>query len=105
MTVRQATFPAASPARMITVLFPMSRGTVADQTAVPLAMPEAPKLVLQFTCVTPTLSLAVPFSIAEGTEVDMVAVDGEVTVSAGGVVSVGVVSVKDSRVTVTIFET
>jgi hypothetical protein len=85
---------------MVTVLFPMSRGTVADQTAVPLAMPDAPKLVLQVTCFTPMLSLAVPFSIAESAEVDIVAVDGEVMVSAGGVVSL-----EDSRVTVTVFET
>ena len=85
---------------MVTVLFPIYRGTVADQAVVPLAIPDVPKLVLQVTWFTPTLSLAVPLSVTKAAVVDMVAVEGEVIVSDGAVVS----SV-EARVTVTVLET
>ena len=81
-------------------MFPLSRGTVADQAVVPLAIPEAPKLVFQVTCFTPTLSFAVPFKVTAAAIVDIVAVDGEVIVKAGGVVSA-----KARRVTATVLET
>lgn len=98
--VRHAAFPATSMARIVTVLFPMRRGTAADQAVVPLAIPDMPKFVLQVTCVTPTLSLAVPFNVSEVAKVDSVAVEGEVIVREGGVVSTDA-----RRITVMVFET
>ena len=100
MTARQDVFPAASLARMVTVLFPISVGTVADQAAVPLAIPDFPKLVLQVTRATAILSAAVPLSVTELALVDIVPLDGDVMVSAGGVVSGG-----KSRMSVIVFET
>jgi hypothetical protein len=103
--VRQEVFPAASLARTVTVLLPISKGTVADQAVVPLARPDRPKLVLQVTCFTPMLSLAVPFNVTNIAVVDIVAVEGEVMVRLGAVVSVGVEPGGESRVTVTVFAT
>ena len=81
-------------------MFPISRGTVADQAVVPLAIPDVPKLLLQVTCFTPTLSLAVPLSVTEAAVVDIVAVEGEAIVSAGAVVSS-----EETRAMVTVLET
>ena len=42
---------------------PLSKGTLQPvQLVVPLAVPLPPRLLAQVTCVTPTLSLAVPLS-------------------------------------------
>jgi hypothetical protein len=48
---------------MVTVVFPISKGTTADQFAVPDATPEPPLDVLHFTDATPTLSAAVPVTV------------------------------------------
>jgi hypothetical protein len=47
---------------MLTVLVPESRGMEEADQVEPLreAVPEPPRLLLQPTCVTPTLSLALP---------------------------------------------
>src|SRR5690242_15418688 len=58
---RQPTLPAASLARMVTVLSPTSSGTSpVDQELVPAARPELPVEVLHRTSTTPILSFAVP---------------------------------------------
>ena len=62
-TVREPTFPAASVALMVTAFIPNSNGTVADQLAVPMAVPALPKFVAHVTALTPMLSLAVPRSV------------------------------------------
>src|SRR5262245_3045863 len=52
---------AASFAVTVTTFSPTCSGTLsADQGLIPVAVPEAPRLVDHVTCVTPTLSLAVP---------------------------------------------
>ena len=63
MTARQEELPAASCARTVTTLVPVSRGTTADQLVVPAAVPESPFEVDQVTLLTPTLSLAEPLSV------------------------------------------
>ena len=97
-------FPAASLARMVTVLFPTRTRTWADQAVVPLATPVVPKLVLQETCLTPTLSFSVPIRVTEVAVVDMLPVEGDVIVRVGAVVS-GLAGVLVSRTMVTAFET
>ena len=52
------------------VVFPMRRGTVADQVPVPVATPEVPKLVAHVTRLTATLSLAVPLRVTEAAVVE-----------------------------------
>jgi hypothetical protein len=53
--------PAASRAVTVTLFVPLS-STIPEavQFVVPLAVPAAPRSVTQLTCVTPTLSDAVP---------------------------------------------
>ena len=54
---------AASRAVTVTVFAPAcSAIPLADQLVVPLAVPAPPRLFAHLTCVTPTLSLAVPLS-------------------------------------------
>ena len=67
---------------------PTKSGIAADQAVVPEAVPAEPKLVAQDTCVTPTLSLAVPAMVTKDAVVDMVPVEGVVMVKLGAVVSV-----------------
>ena len=50
----QPAFPAASYARMVTVLVPTSNGTSAVQVVVPAAVPAAPVEVVNFTAGTYT---------------------------------------------------
>ena len=66
---------------------PVNRGTVALQAAVPVAVPEPPKLLAQVIRWTPTLSLAVPLMRMDASAVETVAAPGEVIASVGGVVS------------------
>ena len=87
-TFRQPVLPAASAARTVTELFPTRSGIAADQEVVPAATPAVPKLVAQETSVTATLSLAMPATMTEDAEVDMLPVEGVVMVNAGAVVSV-----------------
>jgi hypothetical protein len=68
----QLELPAASYARMMTVLVPTSSGTVADQAVVPEAMPELPVDTDHCTDATPTLSLAVPLTTSDACEVDTI---------------------------------
>src|SRR5205823_174342 len=63
------------------------RGTVADQCAVPEAMPASPPDVVHFTAATPVLSLAAPPMARVAAVVETMLVPGEVTLSDGGVVS------------------
>lgn len=98
--LRQPIFPAASEARTITVLFPISNGIEADHAVVPDAAPDVPKFVAQETCVTLMLSLAVPPMVTDAAVVDIVPVEGEVIVRLGAVVSV----IIDCRVTETDFD-
>lgn len=79
--------PAASAARTVTELLPTRSGITAVQAVLPAAIPAVPKLVVQETCVTPTLSLAVPAIVTEAAVVDMVPVEGDVMVNVGAVVS------------------
>ena len=54
---------AASRAVTVITVVPEATGTEAtDHDVVPVAVPLPPRLVLQVTCVTPTLSEAVPLS-------------------------------------------
>ena len=76
---------------MVTVLLPTSTGAVNDQLVVPEAVPDPPVDVVQWTEVTPTLSLAVPLIATEARDVESINEDGDVTVSVGGVVSLGFV--------------
>ena len=51
----------------VMTLGPFCSGMLAiDQLVVPVAVPLPPRLLLHVTCVTPTLSLAVPASVAVG---------------------------------------
>ena len=74
---------------MVIVLSPFISGMGAvDQNAVPEANPEPPLDVVQETSVTPTLSLADPFTMMVPAAVATNVVDGLLIVSDGGVVSV-----------------
>jgi hypothetical protein len=94
VTVRIAAFvfPAASLAVTVSTLTPLSKVMpFALQLVVPLAVPLPPRLLLQVTCVTPTLSEAVPPRFTELAEVENVGlVVGEVMATEGAVVSRGV---------------
>jgi hypothetical protein len=68
----QEELPAASYARTVTVLVPTKSGTVADQAVVPEAMPEFPVDTDHFTDATLTLSLAVPLTASDASEVDRI---------------------------------
>ena len=92
MTVKVALAVLFAASRAVTVItvVPAPSGTAAiDHAVVPVAIPLAPPLVVQLTCVTPTLSLAVPLTAS----VALVAVYvpvlvGVVTATVGTVVSV-----------------
>jgi hypothetical protein len=96
--------PAASLARIVTVFDPTSNGTVALHCMVVVPIPDAavpapPVLVDHVTEVTPTLSLATPLKTIDAADVETDVEEGDVMVSAGGVVfdvevgAVGVVGV------------
>ena len=87
VTLRQPELPAASKARIVTVVFPINSGTAADQLAVPDAMPELPLDVLQATETTPTLSEAVPAIVIEDLYTETMVDPGDTILSDGGTVS------------------
>ena len=79
MTTRvfQLLLPAASKARIVTVLIPVNNGTDTDQVLVPEAVPAPPKLLAQVIARTPTLSVAVPVMVTVDVLTVIVAVPGE----------------------------
>ena len=88
------TLPAASRAVTVTTLTPLCSATVALQLVVPVAVPFPPRSLDQVTCVTPTLSLAVPPSPTDdAVVVNVVAAVGVVIVTEGAVVSPAPVTV------------
>lgn len=70
-------------------LEPVIKGIIALQEVVPIAVPDAPKLVDQVTDRMPVPLLAVPATVTEAEEVDRVVVEGDVIVSEGGAVGDG----------------
>jgi hypothetical protein len=84
---RQAELPAASYARMVTTVVPTSSGTSADQAEVPAAIPASPEEVLNFTAVTPTLSLAAPVIWIDAEVTETMVPPGDRIWSEGGVES------------------
>jgi hypothetical protein len=91
VTVRVAVpaLPAASFAVTVSTFDPgCSAIPEADQLVVPDAVPLPPALLVHVTCVTPTLSAAVPPSVSGVTLVEYVVPDvGDVILTVGGVVS------------------
>jgi hypothetical protein len=71
----------------VTVLMPSCSGIAALHAVVPLAIPDAPVLVLQETCVTPPPSLAVPVTFAPFVTVYEGELVGDAMTTDGGVVS------------------
>ena len=66
MSVVAAVLPAASRAVTVSTFDPdWSAIPLADQLVVPVAVPLPPRLFVQVTRVTPTLSDAVPWSVRE----------------------------------------
>src|ERR1041385_7955706 len=84
---RQEEFPAASHARTVMTLVPVSSGTLMDQLPVPEAIPDAPPEVPHFISLTATLSLAVPVTKIEALEVEVMLTPGLTIVIEGGVTS------------------
>jgi hypothetical protein len=82
---------AASRAVMVMIVVPDGMDTDAIvHDVVPVATPLPPRLVVQLTCVTPTLSLAVPATASvEVVAVYDVPLVGDVIVTVGAVVSAG----------------
>lgn len=83
--------PAASCAVTVIKFVPPCKATpVMFHAVVPLAVPPPPPLLLQVTCVTPTLSLAVPLRLMLFEKMLKVeALVGDVMLIVGGVVSGG----------------
>ena len=79
--------PAASRAVTVITLVPAWSATLlTDQLVLPAAVPLPPTLLLQVTCVTPTLSAAVPPSTNELEVVlKVLAAVGVLIVTVGGV--------------------
>ena len=69
------------------MLSPTSKGTTADQLAVPAAAPEAPVDVVHCTDATATLSVAVPPIVRDASEVLTRLNAGETIRNEGGVTS------------------
>jgi hypothetical protein len=83
-------FPTASDAVIVIVFPPDCNGTEAVHDVVPAALPEPPvEVLVQITPVTPTLSEAVPLSVA-GELVSVALSAGEMILTTGFVVSGGV---------------
>ena len=73
---------------IVSTFAPPLRATNALQFVVPVAVPLPPRLLVQVTCVTPTLSLAVPASARVAALVlNVAAVVGPVIATTGAVVS------------------
>jgi hypothetical protein len=92
VSVAVAVFPAASRAVTVTTFVPASSGIPAAlQLAVPVAVPLPPRSLTHVTCVTPTLSDAVPPTvIVVAVVVTVPVVVGVVMAIVGRVVSVSV---------------
>ena len=92
VNVSVVVFPAASLAVTVRILVPLSRLIpLTLQLVVPEAVPLPPRLLLQVTLVTPTLSEAVPPRLMEDDVVLNVSrLVGEVIATVGAVVSGGV---------------
>ena len=72
---------------MVTTLVPTRSGTLADQLAVPDAMPALPVELVHFTAATVALSLAVPLIVMLAEEVETIVDPGDLMLRDGGVVS------------------
>jgi hypothetical protein len=80
--------PAASRAVTVSTLLPVWSAIGVVHDVVPDVVPLPPRLLTQVTCVTPTLSLAVPLSVIVIAEVEYVDADvGPVIVTTGTVAS------------------
>jgi hypothetical protein len=84
--LRQPALPAASKARTTMLLVPTRSGIDADQNVVPEAVPVELELVHP-TTVTPTLSVAMPITVIEAPGVETMVAEGDLTLTAGAVVS------------------
>jgi len=85
---RQATLPAASLARIVTVFVPTSRGIGGVfQVVVPVAMPDPPVELVHVTEATPTLSDAVPEKTMVAEDATTLVLAGDRMARVGGVVS------------------
>ena len=83
---RQLEFPAASKARITTVLVPISNGICAAlQSLVPTEVPLPAEPFCQVTRVTATLSPAVPDTAIVGSDVCRLVPKGDAMLSVGGV--------------------
>ncbi len=85
-------FPAASRAVTVNTFAPLESAIpLTDQLVVPVAVPLPPRSFAQVTCVTPTLSEAVPLNVASGVVpvAKVAALVGPVIVATGSVVSAG----------------
>ena len=78
-------FPAASRAVTVSTFAPLESAIpLTDQLVVPVAVPDPPRSFTQLTCVTPTLSEAVPLSVSGVAPVaNVAALVGPVIVTAG----------------------
>jgi len=87
-----AVLPAASRAVTVTTLAPACNTIpAAVQAVVPVAVPLPPRSLLHVTCVTPTLSAAVPPTVSGlAGAVYVTSVVGVVITTVGAVVSAGV---------------
>ena len=67
VSVAVPTLPAASRAVTVMTFEPPSSATLGTaQSPVPAAVPEPPRLFCHVTCVTPTLSVALPLRASDG---------------------------------------
>ena len=91
MSVAVPVLPAASRAVTVRILDPFTNAIpVTDHEVVPVAVPLPPALLTQVTCVTPTLSEAVPPMLSGLVLSVYVRPDvGDVKAIVGGVVSTG----------------
>ncbi len=91
LSVSVLVLPAASRAVTVNTFVPLDSAIpLTDQLVVPVAVPDPPRLFAQVTCVTPTLSDAVPLKVSGVVPVAKVAaLVGPVIVTTGGVASAG----------------
>jgi len=87
VTDRHPELPAASYARIVTTVLPISSGTSAAHDTVPEASPASPFEVLHLTPATPVSSLAVPAKWRLAEVVETIVAAGVTTFREGGVVS------------------
>jgi hypothetical protein len=103
-SVAVATLFAASRAVTVTVFAPgCSAIPAADQLVVPLAVPDPPAAFVQLTCVTPTLSLALPLTVSVLAFVRYVPLPVGLVIATVGDVTSGAVYVTVSVAVFTLF--